>query len=120
VYVGGIVVPGNAWWSREEVAHAVETVSPALAVTDDEGRQLLPPDLPTLPVDELQGFYGEADETERVLPAPVGEDDPARRELRDDLVRGHLDVARNLARKFDRRGEPLDDLVQVATVGLIK
>ena len=52
--------------------------------------------------------------------AALAENDPARRELRDELVRGHLDVARNLARKFDRRGEPLDDLVQVATVGLIK
>lgn len=48
------------------------------------------------------------------------DDDPVRRELRDELVRGHLDVARNLARKFEHRGEPLDDLVQVATVGLIK
>lgn len=52
--------------------------------------------------------------------AALAADDPARQALRDELVRGHLDVARNLARKFDRRGEPLDDLVQVATVGLIK
>lgn len=44
----------------------------------------------------------------------------ARREpIRDELVRAHLPLARNLARKFRTRDESLDDLVQIATVGLI-
>lgn len=44
---------------------------------------------------------------------------PHRAELRDHLVRGHLPVAQHIARRFAHRGEPLDDLEQVATVGLI-
>ena len=46
-------------------------------------------------------------------------DDPRRDRLREDLVRGFLPVAQHIARRFAHRGEPLDDLVQVATVGLI-
>lgn len=45
--------------------------------------------------------------------------DPDRDELRDQLVRGYLPVAQHIARRFANRGEPLDDLFQVATVGLI-
>ena len=40
--------------------------------------------------------------------------------VRDELVRAHLGLAEYLARRFDRRGEPLDDLVQVASLALIK
>jgi len=39
--------------------------------------------------------------------------------LRDRLVKIHENLARFLASKFANRGEPLDDLVQVATIGLI-
>jgi len=39
---------------------------------------------------------------------------------RDQLVMNHLNLARFLASKFKNRGESLDDLVQVATLGLIK
>ncbi len=45
--------------------------------------------------------------------------DPEREALREELVRGFLPVAQHIARRFSNRGEPLDDLVQVATVGLI-
>ncbi|HEX4250118.1 MAG TPA: SigB/SigF/SigG family RNA polymerase sigma factor [Pseudonocardia sp.] len=45
--------------------------------------------------------------------------DPGRESLRDQLVTGYLPVAQHIARRFAHRGEPLDDLVQVATVGLI-
>jgi RNA polymerase sigma-B factor len=40
--------------------------------------------------------------------------------LRDDLVAAHLGLAEYLARRFANRGEPLDDLVQVAFVGMLK
>src|SRR6202789_861331 len=40
--------------------------------------------------------------------------------LRDDLVAAHLGLAEYLARRFATRGEPLDDLVQVASLGLLK
>lgn len=46
-------------------------------------------------------------------------DDPRRERMRDELVRGYLPVAQHIARRFAHRGEPLDDLTQVATVGLI-
>ncbi|MFJ6747213.1 RNA polymerase sigma factor SigF [Streptomyces sp. NPDC091266] len=43
-----------------------------------------------------------------------------RAELRNTLVRMHLPLVEHLARRFRNRGEPLDDLTQVATIGLIK
>src|SRR4051795_4307929 len=41
-------------------------------------------------------------------------------ELRNELIEAHLGLAEYLARRFSNRGEPLDDLVQVASVGLLK
>ncbi|MFC5996405.1 SigB/SigF/SigG family RNA polymerase sigma factor [Pseudonocardia hispaniensis] len=51
--------------------------------------------------------------------AGLAADDPRRESLREELVTGFLPVAQHIARRFAHRGEPLDDLVQVATVGLI-
>lgn len=45
--------------------------------------------------------------------------DPDRLGLREQLINGYLPVAEHIARRFAGRGEPLDDLMQVATVGLI-
>ncbi len=42
------------------------------------------------------------------------------RRMRDALVEQHLPLVEHLARRFRNRGEPYDDLVQVATIGLIK
>src|SRR3954452_15041631 len=42
-----------------------------------------------------------------------------RRRLREEMINGYLPVAQHIARRFAGRGEPLDDLIQVATVGLI-
>ncbi len=39
---------------------------------------------------------------------------------RSALIEAHLGLAEYLARRFNNRGEPLDDLVQVASTGLIK
>jgi RNA polymerase sigma-B factor len=47
-------------------------------------------------------------------------DDPERARARAELVEMHLPLVEYLARRFRNRGEPLDDLVQVATIGLIK
>jgi RNA polymerase sigma-B factor len=43
--------------------------------------------------------------------------DPA---LRNRLVEDHLDLARHEALRFSGRGEPLDDLLQVARLGVLK
>ncbi|MHB1612837.1 MAG: RNA polymerase sigma factor SigF [Actinomycetes bacterium] len=40
--------------------------------------------------------------------------------LREEIIATHLPLAQHLARRFHDRGEPGDDLRQVATVGLIK
>jgi len=50
------------------------------------------------------------------------EDAPAesRDAAREGLVRLHLPLVEHCARRFRNRGEPLEDLVQVGTIGLIK
>jgi RNA polymerase sigma-B factor len=53
---------------------------------------------------------------ERALLPP---DDPRQAELRDELITGYLPVARNIARRFAHRGDSVEDLEQVATLGLI-
>jgi RNA polymerase sigma-B factor len=58
----------------------------------------------TLPVEELFRRYREAP-------------DPA---LVEELVRRFEPLARSVARRYYARGEPFDDLIQVANVGLLK
>jgi len=55
--------------------------------------------------------------------AALGEldaDDPDRDRLRSEIICSCLPMVRRAAARFAGRGESLDDLVQVATVGLIK
>jgi RNA polymerase sigma-B factor len=60
---------------------------------------------------------------------PTGRDDDAllaafaarpEPQLRETLVERYLPLARSIARRYARGAEPLDDLVQVASVGLLK
>jgi RNA polymerase sigma-B factor len=39
---------------------------------------------------------------------------------RTRLIEQHLPLVRSLARRFAHRGEPMDDLVQIGTIGLIR
>src|SRR3984957_18482453 len=55
---------------------------------------------------------------ERLAELPAG--DPERTRIRGHLVELHLPLVEYLARRFRNRGEWLDDLTQVATIGLIK
>ena len=59
----------------------------------------------------------ERDELRRKFKRLAESRDPA---LRNELVTAHLGLAEYLARRFDNRGEQVDDLVQVASVGLVK
>jgi RNA polymerase sigma-B factor len=52
--------------------------------------------------------------------AHLPEDDETRLRIRSELVELHLPLVEYLARRFRNRGEWLDDLTQVATIGLIK
>lgn len=56
----------------------------------------------------------DADETARLMER---RDEPG---ARDDLVRLYAPLVEYLARRFAGRGEPLDDLIQVANIGLLK
>jgi RNA polymerase sigma-B factor len=50
----------------------------------------------------------------------MGKDHPLREDERERLILEHLPLVHGLARRYANRGEPLDDLIQVGTVGLIK
>jgi len=42
------------------------------------------------------------------------------RKLRNELIEAHRSLASHLARRFANRGEPFDDLLQVAYLGMLK
>jgi long-chain acyl-CoA synthetase len=71
---GWILIPGNAWWSPEEVAHAVETVGARLAIADARRRGHVPRHLPTL---DLETILDTGSLAEPKPPGGGGEDDPA-------------------------------------------
>lgn len=52
--------------------------------------------------------------------AAMDPEDPRRGRLLERLVAGYLPLAQRIAGRFGQRGEPLEDLVQVATLGLIQ
>ncbi|MEU3774034.1 RNA polymerase sigma factor SigF [Streptomyces sp. NPDC032472] len=91
-----------------------ETARDAYAADADLGPEFpVPPPLPD-PRDRsgARALFVEL----RALP----DGSPEKAELRNRLVRMHLPLVEHLARRFRNRGEPLDDLTQVATIGLIK
>ncbi len=53
----------------------------------------------------------------RLAALPEG---PARDALRAEIIESHLALARHVASRYRNRGEPEDDLVQVARLGLVK
>ena len=50
----------------------------------------------------------------------AGGGEEAAQGVRDALIELHLPLVEHCARRFRNRGEPLDDLLQVGTIGLIK
>src|SRR3954451_3550933 len=54
------------------------------------------------------------------LLADLPEDSADRQRVRDRIIELYLPLATYLAQRFRNRGEPLDDLVQVANLGLVK
>lgn len=52
--------------------------------------------------------------------ATLDVDDPVRSQVRDELITMHLPLVQHLAWRYRDRGEPLDDIVQAGTIGLIK
>src|SRR5438309_6329988 len=66
------------------------------------------------------GHAAPASTTAAAPAAPPTSVTPPTRARRDELVTSHLALAHSLARQFADRGEPLDDLRQVAAFGLVK
>jgi len=84
---------------------------------------------PASDVADAHGFpqprSGQQDEYEHLDPllrkfAEMDPDAPEREAVRSRIITGYLPVARNIANRYARRGEPLPDLIQVASIGLIK
>lgn len=50
----------------------------------------------------------------------LDDDDPRREDLRTELVRMHLPIARGIARRYAQYDEPVEDVQQAALLGLVK
>jgi RNA polymerase sigma-B factor len=103
----------------------LEDLVPEVVIVEDEAvpltRQQGPYALRRTP--RQGGPHAEAQARARELFGKLNvleEGTPERKQIRDELVQMHLPLVEHLARRFRNRGEPLDDLTQVATIGLIK
>jgi RNA polymerase sigma factor (sigma-70 family) len=90
-------MPGPGEKHRGEL-RVVASPMPVDGTEQDEYTHLIP----------LQRYY-----------ARLSPDHPERQRIRQVLISGYHPVAAHIAGRFGGRGEPLDDLIQVATVGLI-
>jgi RNA polymerase sigma-B factor len=61
-----------------------------------------------------------AEERERLRAKFVEYRRSGERKLRNELIEAHKSLASHLARRFANRGEPFDDLLQVAYLGMLK
>jgi RNA polymerase sigma-B factor len=52
--------------------------------------------------------------------AALAPDDPSRAQVREALIVIHQPLVRSLAHRYAGRGEPLDDLIQAGSIGLIQ
>ncbi len=95
--------PGEAGDGVAEASFPGEAAQPAFRSGAADARALL---------DESRALL------EQLVTLPP--DNPQRAETRNRLTTLHLPLAEHLARRFAGRGEPYEDLVQVATIGLIK
>ena len=93
-------------------------------VADGSHPDLMPPTPPDMTAGASRGERAGHDRVRaRDMFASLARSDlsaVSRQRVRDELVEMHLPLVEYLARRFRNRGEPLDDLVQVATIGLIK
>src|SRR3954466_6415951 len=98
--------------SLAPVAHlddsAVELDTPATSGTDT----------PTIPASRPAREADTAAKALLALMAELPADGPARPGVRRPLTRPYVRLAEPLARRFRNRGEPYDDLVQVACLAL--
>jgi RNA polymerase sigma-B factor len=81
----------------------------------------LDPDAVAAPADPVVEVGDERAQTRRLLHgfAAMPLDAPERPARRDELVRLYMPIVEYVARRFYGRGEPMSDLVQVGSIGLI-
>ncbi|MFB7831588.1 RNA polymerase sigma factor SigF [Streptomyces sp. NPDC056056] len=115
---GSATAPASPTEAAEAVTGTVaeQGAEPAKAEEAEEDESDDVPDAPAVPNAHDRSGARALFVTLRDLP----EGSPEKAELRNQLVRMHLPLVEHLARRFRNRGEPLDDLTQVATIGLIK
>jgi RNA polymerase sigma-B factor len=90
------------------------TATPTAQKVESQPTGIEPPDtLADRSVNESAG-----DLLSAMAALPAGH--PSRASLREQAIEAFLPLARHLALRFHGRGEPLDDLIQTAMVGLIK
>ncbi|GAB0104277.1 SigB/SigF/SigG family RNA polymerase sigma factor [Nocardia sp. JMUB6875] len=63
--------------------------------------------------------YDDIEPLLKELAVAVHRNDPSQDRLREEAIRRCLPLAEHIARKFSGRGEPYEDLLQVARVGLV-
>ena len=71
----------------------------------------------TLPTQSRREACGA--EPDVVILCGLRSDDPRRGALRSQVVEAHLPLVRHLAGRYRHLGEPVEDLVQIGTIGLI-
>ncbi|HEY1487763.1 MAG TPA: sigma factor, partial [Micromonosporaceae bacterium] len=96
--------------------HAEFTMSQAVAVRTTSATTAPLSDGAAKTSTDLDTYLGARLQTMSSL--PLG--DPNRNKLRDEVICACLPVVRRLAARFFGRGENPEDLIQVATIGLIK
>jgi long-chain acyl-CoA synthetase len=74
---GAIVVLGNAWWSRVELAHALRNVAPGFVLADATRATSLPDSQACLTFADLNAAISADGPTPAIERAPANEDDPA-------------------------------------------
>ncbi|GIF26959.1 RNA polymerase sigma-B factor [Actinoplanes tereljensis] len=76
----------------------------------------------TRTTDSTPDSSGSTDRASELINALAGlpQDHPSRPQVRDQAIEAWMPLARHLANRYAGRGEPVDDLFQVALVGLIK
>jgi RNA polymerase sigma-B factor len=84
------------------------------------GRPYRGTDQPSAVAIALAAMNGEVSRADRDRELLLRYRDGGDLRARDELVERFLPLARQLARRYQRANEPLDDLVQVASIGLIK
>jgi RNA polymerase sigma-B factor len=88
-----------------------------VASADDEELAIQPDDLEDEPVEALPAGGDRAEDARRLFLRYSRHGDNCARE---ELIERFMPLARQLARRYQRVNEPLDDLVQVASLGLVK